>query len=159
MSSYHTTHSIVKSFMTSNPTLMAEKQFKHKRKTRTLLAEVLDFYFSLVAEDLLTKGYVLEMGYGLGKIYLAAHKVPDRGHVPLRRNVFKKDTEELEVFDTKEEYMLKYREFYDQSGYHFFKLKWKKERLKNVRSYQILGCKSFKKQIAHCVNNRTLMHY
>jgi hypothetical protein len=130
--------------------------FDNKLEHQKVIREIIREYFLLLAEASTTQGYIIKMGYGLGIIYLGNNPVQSSGIYPKNLNGYKNL---LDFPNTPEFQQRKKKNFYDQTGYRLFKLKWKKGRLKNVKVFSVKSLKNYNIRIYNCVQNNTLKHY
>jgi len=123
-------------------------------KGRQTIVKVINYYFSIVVEDILTKAHVVEMGYGLGFMYLGSRKAPPNGIYPRFQYSNKQQLPKIRDFVVRPT-----KVFFDATSYYYFKLRWKKSKLRNINSYNMQTAYKFRHKIAKHVEDQTLTHY
>lgn len=138
---------IADSFVYNNP---KEPKYYNCRRAefRALCAKILTLYIKIIIEDMLTTGYVLNMGNGLGRMYCKLRKL---GNVKYPSYQFNKKYRKETLITTA----------MDSTNYKIPSIRWQKGKrvLKNVIKYNFIPLKALKRTMYKKLENKNLSHF
>ena len=140
---------VVESFLNKNPSAPSDYNMT-KNEFKNLASKILHIYIQVIFKSIALEGYILIMGFGLGRMFC---KIRAIGSIKYPNYQFNKN------INTKNGEII--TETYDSTYHKMPFVKWHKgkRKLKNILNYRFSLSKNNRKYLFSLLKDRKLSHY